>query len=309
VITTEKFELECVSPFSFKLSASLFSNGDGQIRRFQDRRFWQVIRIHDQLALATMEDSGTIDNPRISVKLQSNRIMSSDMKSQARTVLAALFDIKLDPKHFYQQTSNDRILKDVCRRLRGLRIPSTATVFEALLDSIVEQQILLDVAHVLEAKVVKTFGDSLNLEGKEYFAYPTPKKLASANIKQLRSCGLSTRKAEYLIEISKLIHNGKLDLESCRDFTDTRKIIEELDKIRGIGVWTAELTIARSMHRYDIVPADDLGLRRVIARYYCHGKKITGQEARTIAEKWGKWKGLASFYLIVAEATEKTHDQ
>jgi DNA-3-methyladenine glycosylase II len=231
------------------------------------------------------------------------------MKNQAKTIIAVLFDIKFDPKPFYQQASNDRILKEVSRKLRGLRIPSTTTVFEALLDSIIEQQISLDVAHVLETKIVKTFGDILKLDGREYFAYPTPKKLASADIKQLRSCGLSTRKAEYLIEISRLIRDGKLNLESYKNFTDTRKIIEELDKIRGIGVWTAELTIARSMHRYDTIPADDLGLRRVIAHYYCHDKKITGNEARKIAEKWGRWKGLASFYLIIAEATENAHDQ
>lgn len=309
MITTEKFTLECVYPFNFKLSASLFSNGDEQIRRFQDGRFWQVIRIDNQLALATLEDSGTIDNPRICVKLESNRKISSDMKNQVKIVLAALFDIRFDPKPFYQQASNDRILKEVSRKLMGLRIPSTATVFEALLDSIVEQQISLDVAHVLETKIIKTFGDILRLAGREYFAYPTPKKLASADIKQLRSCGLSTRKAEYLIEISRLMRDGKLNLESYKNFTETRKIIEELDKIRGIGVWTAELTIARSMHRYDTIPADDLGLRRVIAHYYCHDKKITGKEARKIAEKWGRWKGLASFYLIIAEATENAHDQ
>ena len=309
MITTEKFALKCVPPFDFKLSVSLFSNGEKQIRRFQDGKFWQVIRIDDQLALATLEDSGTTDNPRIHVKLVSNRKISSNVKNQAKTLLENLFDTKFDPKPFYKQASNDETLNKVVRKLRGLRIPSTATVFEALFDSIVEQQISLDVAHVLETKIVKTFGDSLRLDGKEYFAYPTPKKLASADIKQLRSCGLSTRKAEYLIEISKLIHSGKLNLESYRDCTDTRKIIEELDKIRGIGVWTAELTIGRSMHRYDTIPADDLGLRRVIAHYYCHGKKITGQEARTITEKWGKWKGLASFYLIIAEATEKTHEQ
>jgi DNA-3-methyladenine glycosylase II len=309
VITTEKFVLECVYPFSFNLSASLFSNGDAQIRRFQDGKFWQVIRIDDQLALATLEDSGTVDNPRISVKLESDRTISSDIKNHAKTIIAALFDIKFNPESFYQQASKDRILIEASRKLRGLRIPSTATVFEALLDSIVEQQISLDVAHVLETSIVKTFGDILRLDGKKYFAYPTPKKLASATIKQLRSCGLSTRKAEYLIEISRLICNGKLNLESYKNFTDTRKIIEELDKIRGIGVWTAELTIARSMHRRDTIPADDLGLRRVIAHYYCHDKKITGKEARKIAEKWGRWKGLASFYLMIAEATENTHDQ
>jgi DNA-3-methyladenine glycosylase II len=309
VIAIEKFTLDCVSPFSFKLSTSLFSNGDEQIRRLQDGKFWQVIRINNQLALATLEDSGTIGEPKVFVKLESNRTISSDMRKKAKTILEALFDVKFDPKTFYQQASNDRILKEIIQKLKGLRIPSTATVFEALFDSIVEQQISLDVAHVLETKIVKTFGDSLKLNGKEYFAYPTPEKLSFANIKQLRSCGLSTRKAEYLIEISKLIHDEKLNLESYKNFTDTRKIIEELDRIRGIGVWTAELTIARSMHRYDTIPADDLGLRRVIAHYYCHDRKITGQEARTITEKWSKWKGLASFYLIIAEATEKTLNQ
>jgi len=254
-----------------------------------------------------VEDSGTVDDPRISVKLESNRMISSDMKNHAKTIIEALFDIKFNPKPFYEHASKDRILKKVIRNLWGLRIPSTATVFEALLDSIVEQQISLDVAHVLETNVVKTFGDILKLDDREYFAYPTPKRLASANIKQLRDCGLSTRKAEYLIEISRLMREGKLNLENYKNFKDTRKIIEELDKIRGIGIWTAELTIARSMHRYDTIPADDLGLRRVIAHYYCPDRKITGQQARTIADKWGKWKGLAAFYLIIAEAKENTH--
>ncbi len=301
------FTLKCVPPFSFNLSASLFSNGDAQIRRFQEGKFWQVIRFDGQLALATVEDSGTVENPWISVKLQSNRIISSGMKNHAKSIIAALFDIKFNPKPFYEQASKDRILRRVIRNFWGLRIPSTATVFEALLDSIVEQQISLDVAHVLETNVVKTFGNILKLEDREYFAYPTPNKLASANIKQLRSCGLSTRKAEYLIEISKLIRDRKLNLEDYRNYSDTEKIIEELDKIRGIGIWTAELTIARSMHRYDTIPADDLGLRRVIAHYYCPDRKITGQQARKIADKWGKWKGLAAFYLMIAEAKENTH--
>jgi DNA-3-methyladenine glycosylase II len=301
--STEKFVLDCVPPYDFKLTANLFSNSDKQIRRFQDGKLWQVIRIQDQLALATLETAGTLDEPKICVKLESNHRIDPDMKSQAKILLASVFDIEFDPKPFYQQTSDDEILKEVTRMLRGLRIPSTATVFEALLDSIIEQQISLDVAHVLETKTVKTFGDSLELDGRRYFTYPTPNRLASANIKQLRNCGLSTRKAEYLIGIAKLIRGGKLDLESYRNCTDTKKAIEELDKIRGIGSWTAELTIARSMHRYDTIPADDLGLRRVIGHYYFDDRRITAEETRAIAEKWGRWKGLASFYLMIAEAT------
>jgi DNA-3-methyladenine glycosylase II len=42
----------------------------------------------------------------------------------------------------------------------------------------------------------------------------------------------------------------------------------------------------------------------VISRYYCTGKPIKADEARGIAEVWGRWKGLAAFYLIIAEVKD-----
>ena len=79
------------------------------------------------------------------------------------------------------------------------------------------------------------------------------------------------------------------------------KSSRELDRVRGVGVWTAELTMLRGMQRLEALPADDLGLRRTISHYYCGGKHDYQCEARQIAKGWGKWKGLAAYYLIVAE--------
>jgi DNA-3-methyladenine glycosylase II len=297
--------MQCVPPFNFNLTVSLFSNGNGQIRKFENGKFWQVMRMYDQLVLISIESLGTVDQPRIQVKIQSDREISREKKNVARIFVSRLLNARFSLVPFYEYIAKDRILEELTRRLRGLRIPSTPTVFEALVDSIVEQQISLDVAHVLETNLVKTFGDSLNLEGKIYYAYPTAKNLAPATVEKLRSCGLSTKKAEYVKNISEMILKGDIDLEDYRDYKNPQRIVEELDKIRGIGVWTAELTIVRSMKKYDVIPADDLGLRRVIAHFYCKDRMITAEEARRIAEKWGKWKGLAAFYLIVAEATEK----
>ncbi len=57
----------------------------------------------------------------------------------------------------------------------------------------------------------------------------------------------------------------------------------------------------RGMQRLEALPADDLGLRRVISRYYFGGKRISSAEARLIAEAWREWKGLAAYYLVVAD--------
>lgn len=90
-------------------------------------------------------------------------------------------------------------------------------------------------------------------------------------------------------------------MEKLKNYEDAEKIVGELDRIKGIRVWTAELTMVRGMQRFEAMPADDLGLRRVISHYYCKDRKISSEEARRIAEKRGKWKGLATFYLIMVE--------
>ena len=92
-----------------------------------------------------------------------------------------------------------------------------------------------------------------------------------------------------------------LDLESFKKYADMNAIIEELSQLRGVGEWTAHLTVLRSMHhRHQAFPADDLGLRKAISQYYCDDKKISADNARQIANKWGKWKGLAAYYILVS---------
>jgi len=192
-------------------------------------------------------------------------------------------------------------MASLTRKFCGLKSPTTQFAFEALVDSIVEQQISLKVAHAFEKRVIKKWGDALYLDDEVYYAYPTPKSLAKATQQELRGIGLSERKAEYVKNVASLIAEGKLDLESLACGKTSNEVIEELDKIKGVGVWTAELTMLRGMQRLEALPADDLGLRRTIAHFYCSDKEITSGQARDIAKNWGQWKGLAAFYLIVAE--------
>jgi DNA-3-methyladenine glycosylase II len=293
--------ITALPPFSFDLGAEIFARGDKQIRNYDNGKFWQVIRFNRKLALATIESEGTVDKPKLSVELKSNvEINRQDIK-KAEDTIKFLFSLDFDLKPFYEKVKEDKIMVFLTSNLRGLKSPTTPTVFEALVDSIVEQQISLKVANGIENKITRRFGDTLSLEGDTYYAYPTPQRLASAKTEELRQCGLSLRKGEYIKEAATLITQGKLNLEKISNYESTEHIIRELDEIRGIGVWTAELTMLRGMQRLEALPADDLGLRRVISRYYFSGEKISSVEARQTAEAWGEWKGLAAYYLVVAD--------
>ncbi|MEA2075887.1 MAG: DNA-3-methyladenine glycosylase [Euryarchaeota archaeon] len=289
-----------VPPFDFDLSATIFSDGDKQICKYENGRYWRVVRAHNKLMLVTLSSLGTVINPELSVELESDEEISNEDKKTAEEIVCSLFNLTFDLTAFYDGVKNDTIMSMLTQKLRGLKSGATPTVFEALVDSIIEQQISLKVAQSIERNVIKTFGDTLVMDGTVYYAFPTPQKLALATVEQLRNCGLSSRKAEYIHDISKSTVAGNLDLEHFKTYEDSEEIIKELCKVRGIGVWTAELTMLRGMNKLDAIPADDLGLRRHISHYYCNDRKISGDEARRIAENWGKWKGLAGYYLIIA---------
>ncbi len=292
--------IDSVPPFDFDLSSKIFSYGDRRIRKYEGERFWQALRFEDHLVLIIVRSLGSVDKPKLSIELKSG--YTDDIKiDTARENVRSIFNLDLDLKLFYKDVKGDKTMSGIIERLKGLKSPATPTVFEALIDSIIEQQISLEVAHGLQRDLIIKFGDPLEVDGEVFYSYPRPQRLAYASLGQLRKCGLSMRKAEYINSISKSIASNELDLEKFNDFESTEKIIDELDKIRGIGLWTAELTVLRGMHRFDAIPADDLGLRRSISHYYFSDAEISSKEARVTASKWGKWKGLAGFYLTVAE--------
>ncbi|MDD1670317.1 MAG: DNA-3-methyladenine glycosylase [Methanomicrobiales archaeon] len=215
--------------------------------------------------------------------------------------VTTLFNLNLDLSLFMKAVRDDPVMSALARRLRGLKLPRTATVFEALVDSIIEQQISLAAAHSIERRVVRTFGDTLELEGNVYYAFPSPERLADATLEELKACGLSGKKAEYITGIARRVRDRILDIENHGSEEDIQAIIRELTAIRGVGLWTAELAALRGLSRLDAIPADDLGIRRSISHYYAKTSRVDTGEARRIAEAWGEWKGLAAYYLLVAE--------
>jgi DNA-3-methyladenine glycosylase II len=290
-----------LAPFNFDLSAQIFSSGDKQIRTYANGEFHQVLRINGNLVLVKLTSIGTIQQPKVNVELKSNNPITLQDKRKAEETIKYIFNLGFDLESFYSELKNDQTMHQITQQLYGLKNPTTPTVFESLVDSIVEQQISIKVAHTIEQRLAKKFGEPLIIEGNTYFAYPTPQNIANATIEDIRQCGLSQRKAEYIQQAAQLIVDGKLDLEHLKNHENPQQIIAELDAIRGIGVWTAELTMLRGMQKLDALPADDFGIRRVISKYFCDGKPIKSSEAREIALAWGKWKGLAAYYLIVAE--------
>jgi DNA-3-methyladenine glycosylase II len=295
-----KLDIRPESPYNFELSTKIISNGDPQIQKYENGTYWQLIRLKNNLILLRIKSVGTVDDPELSVQLKPDDKLGKEDVILAREMINSIFNFKFNLKDFYNHMQKDRIISKLTVKLRGLNSLSTPTLFEAIVSSIIEQQISLKAAHSIEKRMIKRYGDTLKLENKSYYGFPTPRIFSKLEREDLRRCGSSYRKAEYIIGLAKSMENGEIDLDKLKNLNSS-DIIQKLMKIRGIGLWTAELAVLRGLHKMNAIPADDVGLRRIVSHYYNNAEPISGNELRKISKNWGNWSGLAAFYLIIAD--------
>jgi DNA-3-methyladenine glycosylase II len=172
--------LEPLPPFDFNLSAQIFSNGDERIQRYEDSVFSQTVHLSGAPALIRVSSQGTVDRPKLLVQVEPGDAFTEDHRSDLEALVTRLFNLNLDILPFYEAVKSDRIMLQITRHRWGLRSPSTVTVFEALVDSIIEQQISLKAAWSMQRRLIEAFGGAINLRGRTYFAYPMPENLAAA---------------------------------------------------------------------------------------------------------------------------------
>lgn len=122
-------------------------------------------------------------------------------------------------------------------------------LFLALFEAIVSQQLSGKAAAAIYGKL-KTFLGAITAE-----------RLQAASIEALRSCGLSARKAEYLHGIAAAVLSGAIDFDRLAQ-SDDATVIAELVKLKGVGVWTAEMLLIFTLGRKDVLSYRDLGIRR-----------------------------------------------
>jgi len=118
----------------------------------------------------------------------------------------------------------------------------------------------------------------------------------SMSVDQLRTAGVSVRKAEYLHDLARHFAEGRVHVNHWERMDD-EAIIEELVDIRGIGRWTAEMFLIFHLMRPNVLPLDDVGLINGISQSYFSGEPVSRAEARDIAEAWAPFRTVGTWYL------------
>lgn len=200
----------------------------------------------------------------------------------------------LDLRPFYRLARDHFLLGPMVRLLRGLIAMRPPSLFVMAVTAITEQQISLAAAYRIRERMIERYGEKVH----GLWAFPSPEALAGANIRSLKSCGLSTRKAEYITGLARRIVEGSLDLDKMKTMNDEEARAYCM-AVRGLGPWAADYILIRGLGRADVVPADDLGLQKLIGFYLGDGKRLTARQVREAMEPFAPFRGLAVFYMMV----------
>lgn len=111
----------------------------------------------------------------------------------------------------------------------------------------------------------------------------------------LQSLGLTFRKVEYIKDFAQKVHLGVFDLNAIERMDDN-DAIKELTKLKGIGVWTAEMILLFCLERPDIFSYDDLAIRRGLCMLY-HHKSISSKLFERYRKRFHPYCSVASLYL------------
>jgi DNA-3-methyladenine glycosylase II len=185
--------------------------------------------------------------------------------------------------------SADPVLARVIEQVGTLTLEPRAGTFRMLSRAIFFQQLAGPAARAILGRVLATLGaDEEN--------WYTPGAFLQATDEQLRAAGLSRQKLGYLRDLAGKFASGELSEDGFEELDD-EQVIARVSAVRGIGRWTGEMFLIFSLGRPDVLPVDDLGVRRGMQIAYGLTELPKPDEMRRIAEPWRRYRSAGTWYM------------
>ena len=142
--------------------------------------------------------------------------------------------------------NKDKKLSEVIDQIGMIEREVDTDLFSAVVHHIIGQQISTKAQATIWQRMKETLGEVNAVT------------ILSADISKLQSLGMTFRKAEYITDFARKVHEGVFDLETVAQMSD-EAAIKELASLKGIGVWTAEMILLFCLQRPDIFRDEFVG--------------------------------------------------
>lgn len=206
------------------------------------------------------------------------------------------FGFDIDYKYIKETLSNiDDKMKTVIEHSGNQRILNQdkwETLIAFILSTNNSIQMVEKVINNLSIKYGEYIGD---FNGRQYYSFPSPEKLASLSLEELRNCKMGFRD-KYVKAASQTIVSGEINLDNIANL-NTTECIKELKNINGIGTKVADCIAMFSMKKSDVFPVD-IWMKRIMEEFYIDSNMSVPKIREFAINKFGDLSVYAQQYLF-----------
>ncbi len=180
----------------------------------------------------------------------------------------------------------DGKISELINEIGSIKITKHTNYFGTLVASIISQQISWAAAISITKRLKSLYGRRM----------PLPEEFLLTSRRKLSSLGLSPQKISYIKDLSHKVKDGRVELKKFYKLPN-ETVIKELDGVKGIGRWTAEMFLIFSLGRTDVLPRDDLGIKNGIHKLYGLRKEPDKKKFDELEGLWHPFSSVASIYI------------
>ncbi len=260
--------------------------GDDRLDRFDGRVVVRTVPLPAGVAAFAARIEGTIEQPALEVEVSDGAAAPAVAAAVATMVLGGSLG---------ELTERDPVLGALDRRFPGVRPVLQFDLLASLIRAISAQQVNLRWAATIRSRVAAAYGRLHQVGSREVWSLDA-EALARATVDELRVLQLTTAKSRSLAGCARAVASEQLSMAELRSLDD-EAVIERLVELPGIGRWSAEWFLARTLGRPRVV-AGDLGVRKAIGAAYLAGRMPSEAEVRQLTAHWSDAAGIAQQLLL-----------
>ena len=183
------------------------------------------------------------------------------------------------------QMRDDPAISHLVPGVVGVRPYMSPTPFEALIKTIIQQQVSYRAANIFTKRMVLGLTKPISYENQSWFFFPDARTIEKAGLAGLREFGFGY-KTEYVHGVASLVAEGNLDIDSFVGVPH-EKVLTELKAIKGIGEWTVDVLALAGLGDFSVFPYSDLVIQRILGNLYNQGRRMTKKQVRDHTMTWG----------------------
>jgi DNA-3-methyladenine glycosylase II len=267
------------------------------IDRWDGTAYRRVVMIGSRTTELAIRQSGSAAAPRVIVTATPSLRTQSERR-QVRSLVDRLLGLQIDLSGWYQVAHRDRRLADLADRFRGVKPPRFPTVFEAIVNAFACQQLSL----VVGLELLNRLAAVCDVTGRRgeggHHPFPAPHQVARVAPARYRAIGFSHQKVRALLILARGIDRGDVDVEHLGS-VDDEEAVGRLRELRGVGRWTAEYVQLRGLGRLHVLPGDDVGAQKSLARWLGLSGPLDYDGVTRAVAKWRPYAGMLYFHLLL----------